>query len=95
MSISYDLEITATDRFNLSTTKSYTLSSAQRMFDFRNDRVLRRLPGATKTFILPDDWTTNLNADKLDGNHASDFAAASHNHNTSYLGITAQSGRLC
>lgn len=32
-----------------------------------------------KTFTLPDDWTTNINADKLDGYHASDLAA-SHDH---------------
>lgn len=29
-------------------------------------------------------------ADKLDGNHASAFATAGHNHDTAYLGITAK-----
>ena len=77
ISTSYDLEITATDTFNLSITNNYTLSSAQRMFDFRNDRAAFGKPaGATKTFMLPDDWTTNVNADKLDGLHASELVAS-------------------
>lgn len=81
MSANYDLEVTVKDTFNLSTTSNYTLSSAQRMFDFRNDRAaFGRVAGATKTFILPDDWTTNVDADLLDGNHASAFAAATHEH---------------
>ena len=29
-------------------------------------------------------------ADKLDGNHASAFATAGHNHDTAYLGVTAK-----
>jgi hypothetical protein len=31
-------------------------------------------------FQLPDEWTTNINADLLDGLHASAFAAADHDH---------------
>lgn len=33
---------------------------------------------------------TGLDADLLDGQHASAFAAAGHHHNTAYLGITAK-----
>ena len=55
MSTSYDLEITATDRFNLSTTKSYTLSSAQRMFDFSQmiGLLLASLPAQLKLSYFP------------------------------------------
>tara|TARA_R110002049_G_scaffold231127_1_gene403364 strand:- start:7155 stop:10325 length:3171 start_codon:yes stop_codon:yes gene_type:complete len=33
---------------------------------------------------------TNLNADLLDGNHASAFSLTGHNHDSAYLGITAK-----
>lgn len=37
-----------------------------------------------------DGADSGLDADLLDGNHASAFALTSHNHNTVYLGITAK-----
>jgi hypothetical protein len=40
--------------------------------------------------ITVDGTGTGLDADLLDGQHASAFASSTHNHNTAYLGITAK-----
>ena len=40
--------------------------------------------------LTVDGTGTNLDADLLDGNHASAFATSDHNHDASYLGKTAQ-----
>ncbi len=77
----YDLEISLTDTVGTLSTYSLTIRQAQFAFDFRNDRAaLGRLADGVKTFLLPDDWTSNINADKLDGQHASAFASSVHQH---------------
>ena len=77
----YEVLITLTDTVGTVSTYTTTVRKATFMYDLRNDRAaLGQLAGDTKTFTVPDDWTTNVNADKLDGNHASAFAAASHPH---------------
>lgn len=40
--------------------------------------------------LTVDGAGTGLDADLLDGQHASAFASSTHNHNTTYLGITAK-----
>ena len=40
--------------------------------------------------ISANNLVNNFNADLLDGNHASAFATAGHNHDSTYLGINAQ-----
>jgi hypothetical protein len=40
--------------------------------------------------LTVDGASTGLDADLLDGQHASAFAASTHNHNTTYLGISAK-----
>lgn len=68
----YELEITLTDTVGTVSTYSLTIRQAQFAFDFRNDRAaLGRLALGEKSFLLPDDWLTNVNADKLDDKHAS------------------------
>jgi hypothetical protein len=106
----YEIRILLQDTVGKSATHTLIISPSSRLYDFRTDRAsIGRIAGTVaKTFILPDDWTTNvdadkldgydasnatgsipisngtvntdLNADKLDGNHASAFAAASHEH---------------
>ena len=85
----YEVEIKLTDTVGTVSTHVLTISQAQFAFDFRNDRAaLGRLAAGAKTLQIPDDWTSNINADKLDGQHASAFAPASHNH--SYAPLTGQ-----
>ena len=40
--------------------------------------------------LTVDGAGTGLDADLLDGQHASAFASSTHNHNAAYLGITAK-----
>jgi hypothetical protein len=40
--------------------------------------------------LTVDGASTGLDADLLDGQHASAFASSTHNHNTTYLGISAK-----
>lgn len=77
----YEVEIRLTDTVGTVSTHVLTIRQAQFAFDFRNDRAaLGRLVEGTKTFLLPEDWTSNINADKLDGLHASAFASSVHQH---------------
>lgn len=73
----YEVEITLSDTVGTVSTYSLTIRQAQFAFDFRNDRAaLGRLATDAKTLNLPDDWTTNINADKLDGQHASNASGS-------------------
>ena len=73
----YEVEITLTDTVGTVSTHSLTIRKSQFMFDFRMDRAgIGQLAQSAKTLTVPDDWTTNINADKLDGQHASEFAPA-------------------
>lgn len=73
----YEVEITLTDTVGTVSTYSLTIRQAQFAFDFRNDRAaLGRLALGEKSFFLPDDWQTNINADKLDGQHASNASGS-------------------
>ena len=57
----YQVEITHTDTVGTVSTYSTVVRPAKFMYDFRMDRsALGRLAGAEKTFLLPDDWTTNI-----------------------------------
>ena len=77
----YEVEIRLTDTVGTVSTHVLTIRQAQFAFDFRNDRAaLGRLAEGTKTFLLPEDWTSNIDADKLDGQHASAFASSVHQH---------------
>ena len=68
----YEVEITLIDTVGTASLYSTTIRQAQFAFDFRNDRAaLGRLALGEKSFLLPDDWQTNINADKLDDKHAS------------------------
>lgn len=53
-------------------------------------QIEEKVPQGTSPFII--DSTTvvpNLNADQLDGKHASDFSLSTHNHNETYQPIDA------
>lgn len=78
----YEIRISLTDTVGRTSTHTMIIPPSTRLYDFRNDRAgIGRVAGATtKQFVLPDDWTSNVNADLLDGNHATAFAAASHPH---------------
>ena len=78
----YEVEITLTDTAGTVSTHSLNIGPAIFAFDFRNDRAgLGRLATDAKTLTLPSDWTTNINAAKLNGKADTAFAAASHgNH---------------
>ena len=70
----YELEITLTDTVGTVSTHSLTIRKSSFMFDFRMDRAgIGQLAQGVKSLTLPDDWTTNINADKLDGKHASEL----------------------
>lgn len=87
----YEVEITLIDTVGTASIYSTTIRQAQFAFDFRNDRAaLGRLATDAKTLNLPDDWTTNINADKLDGNHASAFALAGHAHTSGFYSSDVQ-----
>ena len=74
----YEVEITLTDTVGTVSTYSLTIRPAQFAFDFRNDRAaLGRLATNAKTLSIPDDWTTNVNASKLNG--ASESTSATGN----------------
>lgn len=82
----YDVEITLTDTIGTVSTWSVVVPMISVMYNFLMDRAgIGRLSAGSKTLSLPDDWTTNINADKLDGQHASEFAAASHNHSATNI----------
>ena len=73
----YEVEISLTDTVGTVSTYFLTIRQAQFAFDFRNDRAaLGRLALGEKSFLLPDDWLTNINADKLDGQHASNASGS-------------------
>lgn len=73
----YEVEITLIDTVGTVSTYFLTIRQAQFAFDFRNDRAaLGRLALGEKSFLLPDDWLTNINADKLDGQHASNASGS-------------------
>ena len=73
----YDIKITLKDTVGKETPGLYQaiIPPAVRAWDFHNDRAaLGRVAGDEKTFLLPDDWETNINAlTSLDGKDASDF----------------------
>ena len=82
----YDVEITLTDTIGKTTVYSVPVPMVKQLYEWKMDRAgIGRLAGPnTKTLIIPEDWTTNINADKLDGKHASEFAASSHSHTSGY-----------
>ena len=75
----YEIRILLTDTVGKSSTYITTILPSTRLYDFRNDRAsIGRVAGAIpKQLVLPDDWTTNINADKLDGYDATAFLGAS------------------
>jgi len=81
----YEVEITLIDTVGTVSTHALTIRKSQFMFDFRMDQAgIGQLAQGANTLTVPEAWTTNINADKLDGLHAVDFAAASHSHGCPY-----------
>ena len=92
----YEIEVTITDTVGNTSTRRLTVLASDRLFDFRTDRAsIGRVAGpVANTFILPDGWTTNLNADKLEGYHVSDLVFGNPNllHNWDFRNAINQRG---
>lgn len=70
----YQVEITLTDTVGTVSTYAIVVNPAQFMFDFRMDRAgIGRLASEANKLVIPDNWTTNIDADKLDGYHVSEL----------------------
>lgn len=89
----YEIRISLTDTVGRTTVYTSIISPSSRLYDFRTDRAgIGRVAGdVSKQLVVPADWTTNINASKLNGKSDTDFALLGHNHDSAYLGITAQS----
>ena len=69
----------------------YDTISASNTSDFYDYKTSTYTGDNTKIWNEENDGSgSGLDADKLDGNHASAFATAGHNHDSTYLGINAK-----